>query len=347
MTQPRLVLVGVGVLALLIVAGAGLWLSQNLVKRSEDVWTGYGEAARRNPFYAADRLLTRLGRAVHSVRRPRDLPPTLDPADTVLMTVPSHVLTAAEVQRLLAWVDRGGHFLIGVRREYEPGQSGDHLLNALATRSHTPTQCAPNQPVPVQPDPAAPPLQVDFHAGLRLNGDFWRTIPWGQGQVTLLTDLRLFANGRIEDHDHAGFLWALMQRNPAGTIWLQYRMQLPSLTQLLWEQAWMPLVGLMLTLLAALWHYSRRLGPILLPRADAQRRLVEHLDASSRFLWRHGAGPALLHAARHYTLRRLRHRQPGAAESSLDAALADSDQPLDAAALLHTLQTLQRLNRTR
>ena len=311
------------------------------------MWTGHGEAAQRNPFYAADRLLTRLGRAVRSVRRPRDLPPTLHPADTVLMTVPSHVLSAAETQRLLAWVERGGHLLIGVKREHEPGQSGDHLLNALAARSHRPTQCAPNQPILVQPDPTAPPLQVQFYAGLQLSGDFWRTIRWGQGQVTLLTDWRLFTNRRIEDHDHAGFLWALMQRNPNGTIWLQYRVQVPSLTQLLWERAWMPLIGSILTLLAALWHYSRRLGPILIPRSGAQRRLVEHLGASSRFLWRHGAGPALLHAARHYTLRRLQRRRPGVAESSLTAALADSDQPLNDAALLHTLQTLQRLNRTR
>lgn len=346
MTRRRLVLVGISTLALLIAGGAGLWLSQNLVKHSEEVWIGYGEAAQRNPFYVADRLLTRLGRAVRSVRRPRDLPPTLDPADTVLMTIPSHMLGAAETERWLAWVDRGGHLLIGVRREHEPGQSGDPLLNALATRSHAPTQCALDQPVPVQPDPATPPLQVDFHAGLRLNGDFWRAIQWGQGQVTLLTDWGLFANGRIKDHDHAGFLWALMQRNPGGAIWLQYRMQPPSLMQLLWERAWMPLIGLILTLLAALWHYSRRLGPILAPRSGAQRRLVEHLDASSRFLWRRGAGPTLLHAARHYTLRRLQRRQPGAAEPSLTAALADSDQPLNDAALLHTLQTLQRLNRT-
>lgn len=347
MTRRRLVLVGLGALALLIAGGAGLWLSQNLVKRSEDVWTGYGEAARRNPFYVADRLLTRLGRAVHSVRRPRDLPSTLDPADTVLMTVPSHMLSAAETERLLAWVEGGGHLLIGVKREHEPGQSGDHLLNALAARSHRPTQCAPNQPIPVQLNPTAPPLQVQFYAGLRLSGDFWRTVPWGQGQVTLLTDWRWFTNGRIEDHDHAGFLWVLMQRNPGGTIWLQYRMQVPSLMQLLWERAWMPLTGLILALLAALWHYSRRLGPILMPRSGAQRRLVEHLSASARFLGRQGAGPVLLHAARHYTLRRMQRRPPGVAEPSLAAVLADSDQPLNEATLIHTLQTLQRLNRTR
>ncbi|MFO7642625.1 MAG: DUF4350 domain-containing protein, partial [Candidatus Competibacteraceae bacterium] len=63
--------------------------------------------------------------------------------------------------------------------------------------------------------------------------------------MTLLTDINLFSNARLPDHDHADFLWALSQQNPNGQIWLQYRMLLPSLAQLLWQHAWMPLLGLM------------------------------------------------------------------------------------------------------
>ena len=164
--------------------------------------------------------------------------------------------------------------------------------------------------------------------------------------MTLLTDMDVFTNNRLADHDHADFLWALVERRPGGQVWLQYQTMIPSLAHLLWRHAWMPLLGLLLTLLAALWRYSRRLGPLWVPRSAEQRRLAEHLQASSRFLWRHGAGPVLLQATRQYTLRLLERRRLGAAEP-LAAALDDSDQPLTEHALLHTLQTLQRLNRPR
>jgi hypothetical protein len=343
MNQRRIILILLGFMALLVVGGAGLWLSQKLVQRSEEAFTGYGEVARRNPFHAAERLLTRLGRTVHGVRRLADLPETPPAADTVLVAVPTYVLSAAESQRLLGWANRGGHLIIGVRHDHIPGQGHDHLLNALSARSHR-AESASTEPMPVKLDDAMPPLQVRFQSNLRLNDAFWQQARWGQGRVTLLTDIELFANGRLADYDHADFLWALVQQNPGGAIWLQYRLLTPSLAQLLWQHAWMPLTGLLLTLLAALWHYSRRLGPLLVPRSSEQRRLAEHLHASSRFLWRHGAGPALLQAARHYTLRRLERRRPGGAEP-LATALDDSDQPLTEHALLHTLQTLQRLNR--
>lgn len=336
---------GLTVLALLAVGALVLWLNQNLVQRSEEISTDHGEAARNNPLYMADRLLVRLGRTVHSVRSLYDLPPELPPTGTVMLTIPSYVLGAAETARLLAWVQQGGHLLVQVQHEHELGQKGDYLLNALAVHSYRPEQCPPTEPTPVQIAPNAPSLQVQFQGGnLRLNGDYWQALPWGRGQVTLLADSRLFSNARLDDHDHAGFLWGLMQRNPTGPIWLQYRLQLPSLLELLWERAWLPLTGLLLTLLAAFWHYSRRLGPVLTAQIGPRRRLAEHLDASSRFLWRHGAGPTLLHAARQYAIRRLQRRlSPDAAEALLATVARNSDQPLTEAGLLRTLQALQRL----
>jgi hypothetical protein len=326
------------ILGLIAAGGLALWLSQHLIQRSEEVYTGIGEAARRNPFYAADRLLTRLDRTVHSVRRLDELPDPPNPADTVFIAIPTYALSAAASQRLLDWVQEGGHVLIGVQHEYQPGQGLDHLLNALQVRSHR-AEATTQEPVPVLLHQATPPLQVRFQSALLLNYALWLPLRWGRGRITLLTDLSLFDNHRLVDHDHAEFLWALLEQNPGGAIWLQYRQLTPSLAQLLWQHAWMPLLGLILTLLAALWHYSRRLGSVLVPRASEPRRLVDHLQASSRFLWRHGAGPMLLQAARQYAQRRRAGTPP-------DAALMDaSDQPLTERELIHLLQTLQRLDR--
>ena len=345
MTRRWTVLLPLSLLILWVAGGAGLWLSQNLVQRSEEVFTGYGEAAQRNPFYAAERLLTRLGRTVHSVRRLDDLPNRLGTVDTLLVAMPTYALSAEDQRRrLVIWVIGGGHLVISVQHEFEMDEQGhDPLLDSFRVNSRR-VESASTEPVSVELSDAMPPLQVQFQSSLRLNGAFWMQFNWGEGRVTLLTDMGLFTNGRLADHDHADFLWALVQHNPNGQIWLQYRMLAPSLVELLWRHAWMPLVGLLLTLLAALWRSSRRLGPLLIPRSGEQRRLAEHLQASSRFLWRHGAGPVLLQAARQYTLHRLERRRPGAAEP-LAAALDDSDQPLNEPALIHTLQTLQRLNR--
>ncbi|MFO7642414.1 MAG: DUF4350 domain-containing protein [Candidatus Competibacteraceae bacterium] len=333
-----------GLLALFAAVGLFLWLYENLVQRSEEVYTGFDEIAARNPFYTAERLLTQLGRAARGVRRLSDLPQALAAEDTLLVAVPTYVLSAAESRRLLDWVERGGHLIVSVRHEYAPEQGRDPLLNHFAVRSHA-AEPAALEPETVVLDAASPPLQVRFQSGLRLNEAFWQQYRWGQGRVTLLTDIGVFSNIRLLDHDHADFLWALSQQNPNGQIWLQYRMLLPSLAQLLWRHAWMPLLGLTLTLLAVLWRHGRRLGPVLVPRADEQRRLAEHLQASSRFLWRHGAGPTLVQAARHYTLRRLDRHHAGLPPAA--AALDDSDQPLTERELVHTLQTLQRLHRHR
>jgi hypothetical protein len=333
-----------GLLALFAAVGLFLWLSENLVQRSEEVYTGFGETVARNPFYTAEQLLARLGRAARGIPRLSDLPQALAAEDTLLVAVPTYVLSAVESRHLLDWVERGGHLIISVRHEYAPEQGHDPLLNHFAVRSHADGPPAP-EPETVALDAMTPPLQVRFQSGLRLNDAFWQQYRWGQGRVTLLTDISVFSNIRLLDHDHADFLWALSQQNPNGQIWLQYRMFLPSLAQLLWQHAWMPLLGLLLTLLAVLWRYSRRLGPLLVPRADEQRRLAEHLQASSRFLWRHGAGPTLLQAARHYHLRRLDRRHAGRPPTA--AALDDSDRPLTERELVHTLQTLQRLHRGR
>ena len=340
-------------LTLLIVGGLALWLHQHLEKRSVEVYTGYSAANQHHRFYLAERLLTRLGAVARPIRHLHELPDLLDPADTVLIAIPSYALSEGEAQRLLHWVSQGGHLMIGVQHPYQPGQGRDHLLNPLQVRSELakppsddPIKNAESRvdPTPVPLSASLPPLQVNFRSSLRLNDAPWQVVRWGRGQVTLLTDIDLFANSRLADHDHADFLWALLQQHPPGGIfWLQYRTLVPSLMQLLWQHAWMPLLGLLLTLLALLWRSSRRLGPLLMPHAGEQRRLAEHLRASSRFLWRHGAGPMLLHAARHHAQRRIERRSPGLLP---DAALLEhSDQPLTERELIDTLQTLQRLNR--
>lgn len=346
----------VGVIALLVLiavlsAVLGLWLYQNLEQRRVEVYIGYGTAAQRNPLYMAEIFLTRLGVKAKSIRSLDQLPNPLAPADTLVMTLPTYILSAAEVQRLLDWVQEGGHWIANVQRDYypkldpqeKPPQRGDHLLSRLQVHSATGKEL---ENLPIQLDPSQPPFTVSFDNQRRLNDVRLLAIPMGRGRVTLLPTITPLTNRRLTEYDHADFLAALAHHNRGrGTVWLQYQTLAPSLLQLFWEYAWMPLLGLLLTLWALLWRCSRRFGPLITPQPIAQRRLAEHLRASSHFLWRHEAGALLLQAARQHATRCSERRSPAALSHPL--LVEQSDQPLDDQQLLATLQTLQRLSCSR
>ncbi|MFO1430245.1 MAG: DUF4350 domain-containing protein [Candidatus Competibacteraceae bacterium] len=310
-----------GGLVLLLLAGLGYWLDRHLQREPDYVLTEAATIVRRNRFYAAERLLTRLGSQAHSVPELNDLPAQLDGNAALVLSLPSYVLTPTRTAALLDWVAVGGHLLIGVYQTYEPGRGDDPLLDALQVKvwkadrwSETPLQLAPT--------PGKPALQVQFQSlyylqaqGLEairqaadLQGNRLLQYSWGWGWVTVLSDLDPFTNDRLAEYDHADLLWALVGDRPA--VWLQYRPRVPSLLQLLWIYAWMPLLGLLLALTAAIRTYSYRLGPLLPTRTEERRSLLEHLQAGGRFLWHHNAQAALLDAVRQRLAARLEQRWP-------------------------------------
>lgn len=314
----RLFLAGV---LILLAAGFGYWLSQNLVRESMTVEKPYSGKARLNWLYAAQRLLTRLGVSAHSVRHPAALPEALDAEDTVILTMPGYALTEDQAQGLLHWVEEGGHLLFTVYQPYEPGQGADRLLNYLGVGVRE-AETAPAEPVEVEWDEEQPPLQIKFLGNYYLqpeggaersagDGQGSRLLQYraGEGLMTVLSDLSLFGNERLAEYDHADLLWALLhQEGRRGEVWLQYIPWMPSLARLLWNRAWMPITALLVTLLAALWTVSRRLGPVLMVRTDERRSLLEHIRASGHFLWHYDAREALLEAVRQRVVHKLEGR---------------------------------------
>jgi hypothetical protein len=185
---------------------------------------------------------------------------------------------------------------------------------------------------------------------------------WGDGFITVISDLSVFDNSRIADYEHADFLWALLHADrPPGTVWLQYAPQVPSLLELLWQHAWMFLLALLLLLAAIIWAGNLRLGPQWLEPTRGQRSLAEHIHASGRFLWRHGNPETLLNAAREHTLLHLRRRHPnwqtlseterigqiarstGLSETSIETALSGTGSPLSAQEFQQIIRLLKRI----
>ena len=144
------------------------------------------------------------------------------------------------------------------------------------------------------------------------NGTHLAQMPLGAGWLTALTDDYFLANEHIGELDHAELVYRLARAGGrSGPVWLVYSEDWPRPFALLVEHAWMVLVSLAALTLGWIWWASRRFGPLRPDDPLERRRLMEHIEASGRFHWRHGGALVLLEAERAAMLERLRVRHPG------------------------------------
>jgi hypothetical protein len=152
----------------------------------------------------------------------------------------------------------------------------------------------------------------------------------GSGRVFVFTDLGGFTNRRIAKRDHAELLWELVKERPArGRIWLLRGDPSVGLLSWLAHHAWMALVSLGALVAVLYWKAARRFGPLLPEPDPARRSLLEHVDASGRFLWQEGAGDRLVRATRAALMARIERTHPAWAQLPmplLHAQLAEFSQ---------------------
>jgi hypothetical protein len=153
----------------------------------------------------------------------------------------------------------------------------------------------------VEPQPAAAhwpgALSVDAQGRTRLV-----SLPVGEGRLTVLSDTEMLTNGRLGDQDHALVAAWLALPAPGGKVWLLYDSGVPWLGALLWSAAPLALTSAALLIGCWLWSLGARLGPLEPPPDRRRRDLLEHLDASAAFLWRHGRAARLVEPARRRVL---------------------------------------------
>lgn len=165
-----------------------------------------------------------------------------------------------------------------------------------------------------------------WHAGSsQIDGTAYGAVvrPLGAGRVTLLPEVDLLRSEHIDELDHAVFLVDLLVgagAMPAGAL-LVLSGDAPSIAGLLWRAGWPALVSLFALTLAWAWRSAMPFGPRLPDAPRDRRSLLEHVEATGHFLWRHGHHGALLAAARGRLRDRLSRRHPGLAKLD-DEALA-------------------------
>ncbi|WP_374593964.1 DUF4350 domain-containing protein [Aquabacterium sp.] len=180
-------------------------------------------------------------------------------------------------------------------------------------------------------------------------GDAAQTValrmPVGRGSVSVLQAPALLNNDALFRGDHALLAVALLQVRPGHAVWFVEDEARTPLPLLIWNEARVAVLLVLLAVGGALWRGAVRFGPLMAPAPLGRRSMAEQVRGTAQFLWQRD--PAALHAAQLRALHevaepRLRgYARQGAAERA--AALARATG-LDEPALAQALDT--RRNRT-
>lgn len=137
---------------------------------------------------------------------------------------------------------------------------------------------------------------TDRYTLLYATGDEWGyhflQFELGGGLVTVLSDPALFESHDITHFDHA-YLWQILTSN-AKSLGLLHGSRMPSLGALIWRFMPEALCAFMALLLAWLWYRLPRFGAAHKINYQTRRSVLEHIAASSAFLWRGNWQQALL-----------------------------------------------------
>jgi hypothetical protein len=337
----------------LIAGAAGLFFT--LFEKEEITrHFGYSPEARQNDLLAARRFLKRMGIPAENMATPSPastLPPT---SDVILLATKRLTVDKRTQDILLGWVRSGGHLVLTARsdtvtdgfldffeRFNEVESEGDLFLETLAVETIHQSADSKQRKDYDGTGVAFPAIDdfvwVDFNLELRLqskherfqslagdqDGDFVLTGRLGTGQVTVMSDRRILHNRKIGKKDHARFLLELVNLGhyPAK-VWLIAEDDMPGLYAWLWKHAHEAVLSIILLLILILFSVSRRFGPVLDITPPTRRRLLEHIQASGWFLWRHRHYKQLLTGMQNNLKHEMAIKHPGIQEMGASAAAA-------------------------
>lgn len=313
----RLTILISGLLLVGLAAWGGYWFLANHERHTREIRAELSPEARRNPYLAAERFLSRLGVACESVSgRDRLLQPPKEPG-LLLVNNLGPSLPPEREKELLTWIRQGGHLVVIPRHGWdeELETSGNHLLDELGVRLLVVELTEDEEeitgiagggelnseevvPVTIEMPGLQQSVEIDFNRN-RILVDRAGRADWGgageelgyllqfklgQGLLTVLSDDRFFTNDAIGRWDHALFLAQLAQGHEHA--WLLYSSKMPSLVRLLWRHAPQLLLCCLVLLVLFVWRLGLRAGPLLGCTSTSRRSLMEHLDAAAGYAWR-------------------------------------------------------------
>ncbi len=361
------------IVAVGVIAAATAWFLHNFHRvEHEFPLPPRGEAAY-NPLYALRRTLEADGVRAESRQRLDLSGHAPAPRDTLLFYADPRTLSPADAERLLDWVEAGGHLIL--RTPQGSDWSRDLATPVFAELGLLLLDEDSRGCVPFQVE--GENSHVEFCRGRRFgfddtvpelawgdlkNGYVYARLAHGEGHVDVLADMDFLVNGSrggdfdigdmlsgnmgggegLRDVPHQVLARQVLAPNYGrGTMHLVYSAQVPSLWRMLLARGWPVWTPLALALFAWLWRRARRFGPLRPAPALERRSLLEHVRASGEHLFRYRRGVLLYAAARQAFFARLRRRDPLAAslEGEAQIALLAERFKLSADTLRRALQT--------
>lgn len=295
----------------------GWWFLENFDYVEENVRVRMSGEAARNPYLAAERTLNILGLRAQTLKR---WEPERALADRGVLILPEQrdALGRRGVQRILQWVEAGGHLIT----EDRALEDSDPLLDALeVSRSEGKRGEKPAVKLQLPDDERIYSVKMHALQSLDTEREAWYVdsefathmlhFRHGRGYVTVLNDLEFMRNTSLDEDDHADFLFELARlHKSSGALTFYHSQDEFSLWDWLSTHARAVLLAGAAMLLLWLWRVAPRFGPLAAENSRARRSLLEHLRASGRFLWSVGASDRLLEAAREQALRKLKRAHP-------------------------------------
>lgn len=303
----------VWVVLVLLLAGLGTLLFEVVPVETSSGWS---DAAKRNNYLAAGRLLEKQG---VKVSFQPDFSGAPSGQGVLFLASYAGALPPAEIAPLLAWVRRGNRLVLPAQYLGKgKKRSRDPLLSELGVVLHDYVEEDHEERLSNDKrlllSPEAGWLNTGFQSRLVLedsldeatellydgSGIHVLRYELGDGEVVVLSETALFGNRQLNFKDNSA-LWLYLFNDLPGSsqVWLVYEGDFPGIMEILWRQARLPIISLGVLLLALLGYGNRRFGPLLPSPDQPRRRLAEHLQAAGRFLWYAGQQARLYAAVRH------------------------------------------------
>ncbi|MBV8465075.1 MAG: DUF4350 domain-containing protein [Burkholderiales bacterium] len=337
------------------------------------------DAQFHEPMRAAAALLQQQGRQVIQENNLTVALAKQRQASMIILANREGEITKEDGAALLEWVSGGGVLVIEAMTSTDKHRASDPVTQATQVVSeyfakHVPANGAKGYTV--VPPGTDHPLKlasknwylhrVVSSPALAWSDDDqtqWMVLPYGDGHI-MLTPLNRFNNYELYQQDHAELLVDLLDYLPKqGSVCIVRGLASLPWYELLWARVPYGLCALFVFIALMLWSAMVRFGPLLPESSTTRRALMEHIDASARWLWLTSKGrEALLRAVRTAVRSRLGRRRPEllrlgpaelahrlAAERSLPIRLVDEALNQSAATrhfdFVRQIKTLQELRK--
>ncbi|MCK5917364.1 MAG: DUF4350 domain-containing protein [Cocleimonas sp.] len=337
-------LLGIILLTLFILGIYNTYQRLELIESVEKT-TLKGEA-KKNPLYAARIFLHRMGIPASSKQSLQGLKELPDTNTLLIISSKRSTLSRQATNDLYAWVQSGGHLITRTNidddlsdfsddpdvtyEEYGGEQpSSDPLQELLGVKIGERLSIYDKKnEFSLHLKGAVHPLKIEgesFYPITSMQGfsktdeiikikkkAFILRRQIDKGMITLVADIEFMNNREIRKADHAEILWQLAHglRAP-DNVWLIHNDEVPPLWRLMWKHAWALIITLTLMLVLWLYRASHRFGPMIPKAAEDRRSLLEHINASGNFYWKHQQKAKLIASTREALNQRLAITNPG------------------------------------